>query len=103
MPLDPGLQILTNYRSWQNSVEVCSGLGGKVVIGRTENSRSEMKELVREHTESCGGGLFLGYSDLVTEGEWKAVRPKTKSCLKDLRTKSIILVKKDLSRKMRTK
>ena len=71
MPLDPGLQILANYRSWHKSVEVCSGLGGKVAIGRTENSRNEMKELVREHPDSCGGGLFLGYTDLATEGEWK--------------------------------
>ena len=71
MPLDPGLQILTNYRSWEKGVEVCTGLGGKVTVGRTENSRNAMKELVREHTESCGGGFFLGYTDLVTEGEWR--------------------------------
>ena len=50
-------------------MEICSGLGGKVAIGRTENSRNEMKELVREHPGSCEGGLFLGYTDLATEGE----------------------------------
>ena len=71
MPLSPGLQILTNYRSWHKGVQVCSGLGGKIVIGRTEQVRSEMKKLVREHTGSCGGGLFLGYTDLESEGEWK--------------------------------
>merc|ERR1711894_841145 len=70
MPLDPGLQILANYRSWQKSVDICSGLGGKVAIGRTENSRNKMKELLREQTE-CEDGLFLGYTDLVTEGEWR--------------------------------
>ena len=71
MPLDPGLQILANYRSWHKGVEVCTGLGGKVTIGRSENSRNAMKELLKEHTESCGGRLFLGYTDLAREGEWK--------------------------------
>ena len=71
MPLSPGLQILTNYRSWHKGVQVCSGLGGKIVIGRTEKVRSEMKKLVSEHTDSCGVGLFLGYTDLESEGEWK--------------------------------
>ena len=43
----------------------------EVVVGRTREDRENMKKLFTEvERRECGHSVYLGYTDLATEGHW---------------------------------